>query len=93
MKAKYFDVEKFAEINFTSTKIEKLQENNFNLTGNLTIKNTTKLITIPFEIDTSKESLVIKSEFEINRRDYKVGGKSWVMSDQVKIKVLYTVDN
>jgi polyisoprenoid-binding protein YceI len=91
MKAKYFDVDNFEEINFTSTKIEKLQENNYNLTGNLTIKNTTKLITIPFEFD--DKNLMIQSDFELNRRDYKVGGKSWAMSDQIKIKVLYSINN
>jgi len=93
LKVKYFDVDNFSEINFSSTKIEKLQENSYSLTGNLTIKNTTELITVPFEIETSNGSLVIQSEFELNRRDYKVGGKSWAMSDQVKIKILYTINN
>jgi polyisoprenoid-binding protein YceI len=92
MKAKYFDVDKFAEIKYNSTEIEKLQDNNYKLTGNLTIKKTTKLVTILIEIDDSNENLVIKSDFVLNRGDYNVGKKSWVMSNKVKIKVLYTIN-
>jgi polyisoprenoid-binding protein YceI len=91
MKAKYFDVDKFPEMNFTSTKIIKFQENNYKVTGNLTIKNSTKLITIPIQIDEDNKELLTKSDFELNRRDYKVGGNSWVMSDEVLITVLFAI--
>lgn len=93
LKADFFDVDKYEEIRFRSANMEKTTDNNYWLTGNLTIKNTTKLISIPLEIDESKNGLTIKSNFEINRRDFDVGGSSWILSDIVKIEVIYTKEN
>jgi len=91
MKSKYFDVNKFKEIKFISTKIEKSEGNKYKLTGNLTIKNITKLVSIPFEIIVGDSDQVISANFELNRKDYKVGGNSWVMSDEVFIEVKYLI--
>ncbi len=94
LKSKYFDVDKFPEITFTSTKIEKsIEGNKFVLTGKLKIKNTEKVVDIPFEIVKNGENQTIQADFNLNRRDYKVGGKSWVMSDEVIINVNYKINN
>ncbi len=94
LKSKYFDVDKFPEITFTSTKIEKIKEGDkYVLSGKLKIKNTEKLVDIPFEIVKNGEYQIIKADFNLNRRDYKVGGKSWVMSDEVIINVNYKINN
>lgn len=92
LKQDFFDIENYEEIQFTSTKIEKLSTENFRITGNLTIKNITKSINIPIEVFESEDSLEIRSNFKINRRDYTVGGNIWVLSSNVKIQVLYKAD-
>ncbi len=89
-KEAYFDVEKYKTIKFASTKIEKVSENKYTLTGKLTIKKTTKSIVIPLEIIENGESLIIKSEFDLNRRDYGVGGNSWILSDDVNAQITYS---
>lgn len=40
----FFDVEKYPELTFKSTAVKKLKDNNYELTGNLTIHGTTKQI-------------------------------------------------
>lgn len=90
MKSDFFDVEAFPNIEFHSTKIERIQENSYSLIGNLIIKNITKLVTIPIFIDETKEHLVFNSSFELNRRDYGVGGKYFVLANKVKIKVQFS---
>lgn len=93
LKSKYFDVDKFPEINFKSTKIKKsLEDGKFILTGNLRIKNTEKLVDIPFKIVKNGENQIIEADFTLNRRDYEIGGKSWVMSDEVIINVNYKIN-
>ena len=89
LKEDFFDADKYEEIRFKSANIKKLQDNSYSLTGNLTIKNTTKIISIPLEIKEAENSLIIKSKFEMNRRDFDIGGSSWVLSDIVKIEVVY----
>jgi polyisoprenoid-binding protein YceI len=87
-QTEYFDVDKFQEINFKSTKIESSKRlNRYNVEGNLTIKGISKLIQFEL-IATEKDSnLDLKCNFEINRRTYKVGGSSLVLSDNVKMYI------
>ncbi len=86
---KYFDVVKYPKITLTSKSIKLVSENNFTLTADLTVKATTKTITIPLTVIEKDSEITINADFEINRRDYTVGKSSWVMSDDVKIKVVY----
>jgi polyisoprenoid-binding protein YceI len=75
----FFDVAKFPTLTFTSTKVVAAGSNNFEVTGNLTIKGVTKTITIPASFQgTMKtpngEKAGFRSTFTINRLDY---GVSW----------------
>jgi len=88
-KDDFFDVDNFKHIKLESSKIEKLSGTGYKLTAKLSIKNTTKLISLPLEIIENNDSLMIKSNFEINRKDYDVGGNTWVLSNIVKIQVVF----
>ncbi len=82
LKDKYFDVENFPSMSFRSTQVVK-EANQYFILGKLTIKGTTKNLKIPLKvIDNSFEV-----EFELNRRDYDVGGNSFILSDEVNIKL------
>ncbi|WP_456441979.1 YceI family protein [Psychroserpens sp.] len=87
----YFDVNTYPEINIVATNFKKTSEANYEVTVKLTIKKTTKTIKIPMLISNDKRSLMLKTYFEIDRRDYGVGGSSFVLSDTVKINVNYTL--
>lgn len=95
--ADFFDVEKFPEMTFKSTKVEK-RGKSLILTGDLTIKGITKTVSIPFEItgwlpagDRNPAKMGIAGETVINRRDF---GVNWggnlpsgvpALSDEVKV--------
>lgn len=89
LKDDFFDADHFPILKLKSTKIEKISETNFMLKGKLTIKNTTKIVSIPLELNLNNDSIIITSNFKINRRDYDVGGNIWVLGNNVKITVVY----
>jgi polyisoprenoid-binding protein YceI len=85
-KDEYFGVEKFPLITFTSTKItESTVAGRYFVVGNLTIKGVTKSIQFGFSATPSATGNVFNGEFEINRRDFGVGGNSVSMSDKLKV--------
>src|SRR5262245_9349093 len=74
----FFDVEKYPEISFQSTKVEK-KGKDVMVTGNFTMHGVTKSITIPVTINGpvklgNSTKMGIESNFTINRQDY---GISW----------------
>lgn len=77
--ADFFDVEKYPTSKFVVTKVEK-KDAKLSVTGDLTIKDVTKSITIPATITMVDGVAVFKSEtFELNRADFNVkyGSKSF----------------
>ena len=90
-KEDFFDVDNFKYIKLESSKIEKISETSYILEAELTIKNTSKLISIPLELTENDDSLLIKSNFIIKRKDYDVGGNIWVLGNNVKIIAVYKV--
>ena len=83
----YFDVGKYPTMNFVSSSISK-QGSSYKVTGKLTIKDVTKEISFPFTVSESTGKVELKGSFDINRRDYNVGDKSWMMSDDVTVDLV-----
>ena len=76
--ADFFEVEKYPEMTFKSTKVEKAGDG-WKVTGDLTIKDVTKSVEIPFNItgfipggERSGPRMGITGETTINRRDFNV---------------------
>ena len=87
-KEDYFHVEKFPLISFVSTKITKSgTAGKWNISGNLTIKGTTKAIEFDFTATPSNNGFSFKGAFTINRRDFNVGGKSLPLSDLLTVNL------
>lgn len=96
----FFEVDKYPDIAFKSTKVEK-KGKGYLLTGDFTLKGVTKSITFPFQIagwlpanDKSGGKMGIAAETTINRRDYGVnwgsnlpGTNTPAVSDIVKISL------
>lgn len=77
-KSDFFEVEKYPEMMFKSTKVEK-RGDGWNVTGDLTMKGVTKSVSIPFQIsgwlpgsDRGGPKMGITGEATINRRDFGV---------------------
>lgn len=89
MKDDYFDVEKFPLITFKSTKIDANKRvNRYQVEGNFSIKGISKPVKFEMLVSEKESNLEIKTSFEINRRNFKVGGSSMVLSDTVKMDLI-----
>lgn len=96
--ADFFEVAKFPDISFKSTKVEK-KGNDWMLTGDFTMKGVTKTITFPFNItgflpktERSTARMGITASTKLNRRDYGVnyggnipGTSTPVIADEISI--------
>ena len=74
--ADFFEVEKFPEMTFKSTKVAK-KGKQWLLTGDLTMKGVTKSVTFPFNVvgfakDQRGAKMGVTAETVINRRDFGV---------------------
>lgn len=74
--ADFLDVENYPTMTFTSTKVEVAGPNTFTVTGDLTIRGTTKSVPVTFELlGISKDPwggtrIGFEGEGEINRKEY-----------------------
>ena len=94
--ADFFEVEKYPDMTFKSTKVEK-KGDKWEVTGDFTLKGVTKQITIPFTVNglmkdqKGNVKMGISAQTMINRQDYgvKYGNKlpdgTLALSDMVKI--------
>jgi polyisoprenoid-binding protein YceI len=97
--ADFFDVEQYPTITFRSTKIEATGGNEYKITGDLTIKDTTHPVTFAVESagrgkdPWGNEHWGFSGETTINRKDWglnwnvalETGG--WLVSDNIKINL------
>lgn len=95
--AGFFDVEKFPSIAFKSTSIKKAEGNKYTLTGDLTMRDVTKSITMdltitgPREHPRSKKSIIgIKVTTTINRKDFNVGSNfpEMAVANEVQLRAV-----
>jgi polyisoprenoid-binding protein YceI len=83
-KEEYFDVAKYPTISFASNKIEKTAQG-YLVTGVFSIKNKTKIVTIPFTAVPQGGGYLFNGKVQLNRRDFEVGSSSMVLSDNLTL--------
>ena len=90
--ANFFEVDKYPEIKFESTKVEK-RGDDYVATGNLTIKDVTRQVELPFSLAQTeargRKKLGIETSLSINRFDYHVNydPTGAGVSKEVKIEI------
>ncbi|HET6793515.1 MAG TPA: YceI family protein [Acidimicrobiales bacterium] len=76
----FFDMETYPEIRFVSTSVEPAGDDRYRVTGDLTIKGTTKPVTVDFELTGTavdpfgNRRLGLEGTTTINRKDW---GVAW----------------
>ena len=76
----FFEMDTYPEINFVSTAIAQTGEDTYEVTGDLTVKDTTKSITIPFEVagpatdPFGNTRIGLEGSVQVNRKDF---GLTW----------------
>jgi polyisoprenoid-binding protein YceI len=89
----FFDVAKYPSARFVSTAIRAGSDvagANYTVTGNLEIRGTTKSVTFPATITMGPDTVQVKTEFGINRKDFGIvypGMKDDLIKDNVLIRV------
>lgn len=88
----YFDVKNYPRIRFVSSKV--IAKNGaYLITGNLTIKKQTRVISFPFTASPSNDSYLFKGTFAINRKDFDVGGTSTIANDLNVVLAIQAIKN
>jgi polyisoprenoid-binding protein YceI len=93
LRDKFLDAPNHPTITFTSTTIDRIDETTFTLTGNLTIRGTTKPITLDVTLTAADpDRLTLEGTATINRRDW---GAHWsaagfLVSKQVQLEFTAT---
>lgn len=79
----YFNMEKFPTITFQSTKVSAPSPGQLLVKGNITIKGKTNPIELKVDVKEAGDKNQFSITGQLDRKDFGVGGKSWVMSDDV----------
>lgn len=97
--ADFFEVEKYPQITFRSTKIAAAGKDAYNVTGNLTMHGVTTQVTLPvtflgFARDPwGNERAGFKTDTTLNRKDYGINWNKaldqggYLLADEVKIAI------
>jgi polyisoprenoid-binding protein YceI len=87
-KAEYFDATTYKTIELKSTKVTLSKTaGRFYIFANLTIKGVTKPVEFGFSATPKNGGYVFDGEFQIDRRDFGVGGSSVSMSDKLTVSL------
>lgn len=91
LKEDFFDAENHPMLSLQTKTFKKIADNLYSVEVELTIKNITRTLKIPVRIVKTKGTEEFYSYFEINRKDFDVGGSSLILSNTVKIRVEYNL--
>lgn len=90
----FFQTEQYPEIRFTSTRVKQTGEDTFTVYGNLTIKGTTKAVTLRATINKAanhpmlkKPAIGISAEGRVQRTDFDLGYGVPLVSDFVDLNI------
>ena len=89
----FFNAEKYPNITFKSTSVTKVSGNNYKITGNLTMRDVTKPITLdavirgPIEGRGGRKIVGVKASGSVNRIDFGVGKSGPTVEDEVALRI------
>jgi len=89
LKADYFDAEHFKNITLISKSITFQPDSTYQVTAILTIKGIAKKVNMLIKQVKIDNSYKLTSSFNINRKDFNVGGGNFFMSNTVQIYVVH----
>ena len=90
LETDYFDASNHEKIILKSSKLTNDVNGNIILFAKLSIKGITKEMEIPLEVFENNSMLTIKASMLVNRKNFNFGGRSILLSNNVKIKVEYS---
>jgi|TARA_B110000444_G_scaffold261266_1_gene312225 polyisoprenoid-binding protein YceI len=85
----FFNVEKFSDADLKITKVFKIDQRNYSVLADLTIKGITKPIAFDAEVTGNGNSFVAKSKFKIDRTKWGIEYKSGNIFKNLGDKIIY----
>lgn len=83
----YFDIAKYPKITMKSVSFKHKSGGNYTGVFNVTIKDKTKTVEVPFTYTENGTAAAFKGNFTINRQDFGVGGSSMILSKEATITI------
>jgi len=83
----YFDVAKYPKIILKSVSFKHKSGSNYTGSFNVTIKDKTKLIEIPFTYIEAGNTATFKGDFQVLRTDFGIGGKNVILSNEANVSI------
>ena len=87
-KEEFFQPDLFPVISMSSVSIQKTTDSNYSGVFKVTIKNVSKNLKIPFSFSEDDGKGMLNADFTLNRQDFKFGGDTPGMGDNVKVSIL-----
>ena len=85
--ADYFNVTAYPRIMLRSVSFKHTKGDNYLGNFNVTIKDKTKLVEVPFTYTEAGNTASFNGSFKINRSDFGIGGKNMVLSNEATIMI------
>jgi len=77
LRPAFFDVPRFPQARFESTRIKPLPNSRYDVEGKLTIKGVTRLINSRAQIEAAGTALQLLGTFDLKRLDFGIGSGIW----------------
>ncbi|MBI1395271.1 MAG: polyisoprenoid-binding protein [Betaproteobacteria bacterium] len=79
----WLNAAKFPRASFVSTAVKRVADDRYEVTGNMTIRGTTKPLTTPFTMKTQGDARIFEGAFVMNRNDFGIGQGPWADPETV----------
>ena len=89
-KPGWFDTRRFPQAGFTSTRVKSAGPGRYDVTGTLTLKGTSRELTVPVTLLQAGPATTASGGFAIRRLDYRIGDGDWsdpsLVADEVQVR-------
>ncbi len=91
----WFYVKNFPTAKFVSTAVKKVENNRYEVAGNMTIKGKTNPMTISFDFKPQNKNATFEGNFVLKRSQFGIGEGMWsdasVVADEVQVRFKFIV--
>lgn len=88
-KAEYFDATKYPVLRMQSVEVQWVQ-GKYLVSWDISMKGQTRRVKSEVDVISQGDTFLLQTEMTINRRDWKIGGASLTMADQVRLRLQAT---
>ncbi|MBV6826023.1 YceI family protein [Pseudomonas sp. PD9R] len=88
-KPAWFDTTTYPQATFESTEVKNLGNNRYLITGRLTLRGLTRVVTVPVLLKAENTIGIFDGELTLKRDDFKIGEGEWadtVVSNEINIR-------